>query len=127
VLESEILEIVNAETWLTGADASEYFNIEVSESVDAVAQSSKYLEMCGSLPANLFKSEKTNPMKECLKTKPSESNAEQNYILDVNLESASEAMSNFKKVSSVIQANNTDLAKAKLKLKLKINGGNQDE
>ncbi|MBP3928041.1 MAG: Clp protease ClpP, partial [Peptostreptococcaceae bacterium] len=34
--------MVNAETWLTGDEASKYFNINVGESVDAVACASDY-------------------------------------------------------------------------------------
>jgi ATP-dependent Clp endopeptidase proteolytic subunit ClpP len=48
-----IKEMVNAETWLTGEEASNYFNIEVSESVDAVALASEYLNKFTEIPKEL--------------------------------------------------------------------------
>ena len=37
-----IKDMVNAETWLTGEEASKYFNVQVSDSVEAVACASDY-------------------------------------------------------------------------------------
>ena len=48
----EIKELVNAETWLTGDEASKYFNIEVSENVDAVACISDYYDNYNRVPKN---------------------------------------------------------------------------
>ena len=45
--------MVNAETWLTGDEASKYFNINVSESVDAVACTSDYFNKYNKVPKNL--------------------------------------------------------------------------
>lgn len=45
--------MVNAETWLTGDEASKYFNINVSESVDAVACASDYFNKYNKVPKNL--------------------------------------------------------------------------
>ncbi|MDK2587457.1 Clp protease ClpP [Romboutsia sedimentorum] len=48
-----IKELVNAETWLTGLDASKYFDIEVSDSIDAVASTSEYLNKFTDIPKDL--------------------------------------------------------------------------
>ena len=45
--------MVNAETWLTGDEASKYFNIDVSESVDAVACTSDYFNKYSKVPENI--------------------------------------------------------------------------
>ena len=45
--------MVNAETWLTGDEASKYFNIDVSESVDAVACTSDYFNKYSKVPKNI--------------------------------------------------------------------------
>lgn len=45
--------MVNAETWLTGDEASKYFNINVSESVDAVACTSDYFNKYNKVPKNI--------------------------------------------------------------------------
>ena len=45
--------MVNAETWLTGDEASKYFNINVGESVDAVACASDYFNKYNKVPKNL--------------------------------------------------------------------------
>jgi len=48
-----IKAMVNAETWLTGEEASKYFNIQVSESVNAVACTSDYFNKYNKVPKNL--------------------------------------------------------------------------
>ena len=56
--------MVNAETWLTGDEASKYFNINVGESVDAVACASDYFNKYNKVPKNLsneFKKEVEMP------------------------------------------------------------------
>lgn len=45
--------MVNAETWLTGDEASKYFNVNVSESVDAVACTSDYFNKYSKVPENI--------------------------------------------------------------------------
>ena len=45
--------MVNAETWLTGDEAAKYFNVNVSESVDAVACTSDYFNKYNKVPKNL--------------------------------------------------------------------------
>ena len=50
----EVIKVmVNAETWLTGDEASKYFNIDVSESVDAVACTSDYFNKYSKVPENI--------------------------------------------------------------------------
>ena len=50
----EVVKVmVNAETWLTGDEASKYFNIDVSESVDAVACTSDYFNKYSKVPENI--------------------------------------------------------------------------
>ena len=48
-----VKEMVNAETWLTGEEASKYFNIEVSNSVEAVACTSDYFDKYNKVPSNI--------------------------------------------------------------------------
>lgn len=52
-----IKDMVNAETWLNGEEASKYFNIELTEENKAVAKvESEYLnKVCKSIPKNLNK------------------------------------------------------------------------
>lgn len=49
----EIKEMVNNETWLTGEDASKYFNIELSTNIEAVACISDYYDNYGKVPKNI--------------------------------------------------------------------------
>lgn len=49
----EIKELVNAETWLTGEDASKYFNIELSKSIEVVACVSDYYDKYTKVPKNI--------------------------------------------------------------------------
>ena len=58
-----IRNFVNEETWFTGEEASKYFNIELSESLDAVACSSDLYDKYTKKPKNLLnkvKEEKVN-------------------------------------------------------------------
>ena len=48
-----IKAMVNAETWLTGDEAAKYFNIQVSDSVDAVACTSDYFNKYTKVPKNI--------------------------------------------------------------------------
>lgn len=50
-----IKEMVDKETWLTGLEASNYFNVEVSNSVDVVATTSEYLDKFTKIPQQLIK------------------------------------------------------------------------
>lgn len=60
-----IKEMVNAETWLSGEEASQYFNIELAEENKAVAKvESDYLnKTCKNIPES-FNKEVENEMKE---------------------------------------------------------------
>lgn len=55
-----IKELVNNETWLTGDEASNYFSIDVSNSVDAVACVSDYYLNCNKIPKNIINKEIDN-------------------------------------------------------------------
>lgn len=48
-----IKEMVQAETWLSGAEAKNYFKIETGEQLEAVACSSDYIEHCKRTPKHL--------------------------------------------------------------------------
>nr|UVM81371.1 MAG: Clp protease [Bacteriophage sp.] len=50
-----IKELVNAETWLTGIEASKYFNIEVSEGIEVLNCVSDTFDRCKNLPKALWK------------------------------------------------------------------------
>lgn len=50
-----IQELVNAETWLTGKDAAQYFNITSTQSIEAVACASDIVHK--NMPNNLIKNE----------------------------------------------------------------------
>ncbi len=53
VEESTINEMINAETWLTGSEMEEYFNVEVEESNQAAAATSDYFEKYNHTPKSL--------------------------------------------------------------------------
>lgn len=55
----DIKAMVNDETWLTGVEASKYFNIEVSNSVQAVACVSDYFDKYNKVPSDISKEVKT--------------------------------------------------------------------
>ncbi|WP_270940888.1 head maturation protease, ClpP-related [Romboutsia lituseburensis] len=59
-----IKEMVDKETWLTGLEASNYFDVEVSNSVDAVATTSEYLDKFTEIPKQLI--ENKNEKEELL-------------------------------------------------------------
>lgn len=50
-----VKSMVNAETWLTGEEASKYFNVQVSDSVEAVACTSDYFNKYNKVPKNIKK------------------------------------------------------------------------
>lgn len=55
-----IKEMVDEETWLTGSEASNYFNIEVSDAIDAVACVSEFYDGYNKVPkgiSNTFKND----------------------------------------------------------------------
>lgn len=55
-----IKEMVDKETWLTGLEASNYFNIEVSDAIDAVACVSEFYDGYNKVPkgiSNILKNE----------------------------------------------------------------------
>ena len=49
-----VREMVNNETWLTGEEALNYFNIEVSEGIDAVACVSECYEGYSKVPKTIL-------------------------------------------------------------------------
>ena len=51
----DIKAMVNDETWLTGIEASKYFNVEVSNSVQAVACVSDYFDKYNKVPSDISK------------------------------------------------------------------------
>ena len=55
----DIKSMVNDETWLTGVEASKYFNVEVSNSVQAVACVSDYFDKYNKVPSDISKEAKT--------------------------------------------------------------------
>lgn len=50
-----IKELVNAETWLTGIEASQYFNIETSEGIEVLNCTSEIFDRCKNIPKVLGK------------------------------------------------------------------------
>lgn len=58
ITEETITKMINAETWLTGKEASEYFNIETEEGLKAVAMcKSEYFDKYKNAPKDLTKNE----------------------------------------------------------------------
>lgn len=55
-----IKAMVNAETWLTGEEVSKYFNVQVSDSVEAVACASDYFNKYNKVPKNIKKDDMNN-------------------------------------------------------------------
>lgn len=68
----EIKTMMNAETWLTGEEASKYFNVHVTDSVEAVACASDYFNKYSKVPKSIKKDDmfdtknKINNKKEIL-------------------------------------------------------------
>jgi ATP-dependent Clp protease, protease subunit len=57
-----IQQLVNDETWLTGEEAAQYFNIEVSEASNAAACTSEYFDKYNKTPSKIVKA-KDQPAK----------------------------------------------------------------
>lgn len=55
-----ISELMNAETWLNGAEAAEYFDIEVEEAKEYAASTGDYLQKCKNTPKDLKKEQPGN-------------------------------------------------------------------
>lgn len=55
----DIIKMMEEETWMNGEEASKYFNIEVSDDVEAVACASQYFDYYKNVP-NSFLSHPTN-------------------------------------------------------------------
>ena len=54
VTEEKIRELMDAETWMTGAEAAEYFDIETSESVAEIAAAAgEYVARSRNMPKDL--------------------------------------------------------------------------
>jgi hypothetical protein len=56
--------MVHAETWLNGEEASNYFNIEISDQVEAVACISEYFNHYKNTPKHLLNNQNTNTIKD---------------------------------------------------------------
>lgn len=57
VTEKEINDLVNAETWMNGSEAAEYFDFEVEEEVNAAACTSDFFDSYKNTPENIKKQE----------------------------------------------------------------------
>lgn len=53
----QVKDLMAAETWLNGAEAAEYFDVETGEAVEAVASVGDYLKNAKNLPAGLKRQE----------------------------------------------------------------------
>lgn len=58
-----IIDMVHAETWLNGEEASKYFNVEVSDDIEAVACASQYFSEYKNVPKNLLNNNINNNYK----------------------------------------------------------------
>lgn len=74
-----IKEMVNAETWLTGDEASDYFNVEIGEGKQAVACVSDYFKDYLNTPKRLLEA-KEEPAKE-----PNNDLEKQKLLLEIDL------------------------------------------
>lgn len=79
----EVRELVSAETWLTGEEALKYFDVELSESVDAVACVSDFYEKYNKVPKDISNAIKTQN-KEPKKSKEIE-NKKKTLLLEFEL------------------------------------------
>ena len=73
--------MVNNETWLTGEEASKYFNIEVTNPVEAVACASNYFEKYNKVPKNISKENVTRATVEDNVVNNVNNEAEKNMLL----------------------------------------------
>ena len=75
----DIKAMVNDETWLTGIEASKYFNVEVADSVKAVACVSDYFDKYNKVPSDISKEVKVEEVepKEEIKEEAKAINDEQ--------------------------------------------------
>lgn len=60
VTEDQIKELMNAETWMNGAQAAEYFNIEVTDQTPEAAVPGEYVASCKKIPKDLKIQKKNN-------------------------------------------------------------------
>lgn len=58
-----IIDMVHAETWLNGEEASKYFNVEVSDKVEAVACVSEYFNHYKNVPKSLLNNSVNKPVR----------------------------------------------------------------
>lgn len=65
ITEEKINELVNAETWMVGSEAADYFDFEVEESVEAAACSSDFYDSYQKTPES-FQKKKTDLIREDL-------------------------------------------------------------
>lgn len=71
VTEKQINDMINAETWLTGTDAAQYFTVEVTEGLGAINCAGECLNHCQKLPGafkqapqNEIQAQKTTNMQQ---------------------------------------------------------------
>lgn len=53
ITEADIISLMEKETWLNGADASNYFNVEVTDAVEIAAYAGDYINRAQSIPEAL--------------------------------------------------------------------------
>ncbi|WP_176698611.1 head maturation protease, ClpP-related [Romboutsia hominis] len=58
ITEEKITELINNETWFTGNEVEQYFNVKVEEQSDVVACSSQYFSKYSKTPSNILNKEK---------------------------------------------------------------------
>lgn len=75
-----IREMVNKETWLTGLEASNYFNVEVSDSVDAVACVSDCYERYSKVPKMV-----SNSIADDLNASKKSKNEKEELLMELDL------------------------------------------
>lgn len=60
ITEEKITELINNETWFTGDEVAQCFNVEVEEQSDVVACSSEYFSKYSKTPSNILNKEKVS-------------------------------------------------------------------
>lgn len=53
VTREKLIEMMDQETWMNGKDAAEYFDIETTEAVQAVAAAGNYTKWCNHIPEEI--------------------------------------------------------------------------
>lgn len=74
----DIKQMVENETWLTGEEASKYFNIEISETIEAVACISDFYDGYNKVPKNILNKKVQNK-------KHNKENEKEKLLLEIEL------------------------------------------